>query len=265
MNKVAMLYRCGAKDILKAAVENRASACISYMFRGKWRSAKICLNGTGLNVLDIEVAARKKPQLMRIQNNQAVSVLIKYKHMKLIFDTHVLWVIPSQNSTDRQAIVLAVPNQIKLLERRRYSRVLIPEHLHINMRLWRFHNVQSNGHILPEHQWKCRLVDISPKGAQIAFSKAQYPDFVMGDKVGMKFTPMADEMPLILEAKVNNIVATADKNHICLGLEFSGLETSFEGKQVLQRLYTLVEWYELNRCDSSQQNVLPNLSAPDHA
>jgi len=101
-----------------------------------------------------------------------------------------------------------------------------------------------------------RLVDISAGGAQIAVDAAQKPELRKGKFIGLTFTPMPYERPLIFGAQIRNILPTADSHSICLGLQIVGLEASSEGRQILERLCNVVErYFQINQSGAKQQEM----------
>ncbi|MHC4657723.1 MAG: PilZ domain-containing protein, partial [Planctomycetota bacterium] len=111
--------------------------------------------------------------------------------------------------------------------------------------------------VLPPGQyWQGRLIDISAGGAQVAVDAGQEPDFRNGQFIGMRFTPMPYETPLMFNGQIRNILPTADGKSICLGLQIVGLEASSEGRQILQRLCSVVErYYQINQTSVRQQDL----------
>ena len=68
-------------------------------------------------------------------------------------------------------------------------------------------------------------------------------DFRKGQFLGVRFTPMPYEIPLMFNAQVRNVLPTADHTGLCLGLQIVGLEASEDGRQTLSRLAQVVERY----------------------
>ena len=113
----------------------------------------------------------------------------------------------------------------------------------------------DNSRLPTSRYWQGKLVDISAGGGQIVVDAAQGPDFKKGQFIGMRFTPMPYETPLMFDAQIRNILPTADAKSICLGLQIVGLEASPEGRQVLQRLCNVVEqYYKINQSSAKQRD-----------
>jgi hypothetical protein len=244
----------------------------------------VLLTNLGANGLDIRLAPRKTDSStvlsslskdsppLNIQVNQPVGISLKYGYGKFIFETTVVAIQPSSDPTSGGTIALMVPERIELVQRRSYFRVDVPSSLKVNVMLWhrrytdemsetlasaerveagqQIETQTSDSRRLPQGSyWQGKLTDISAGGVQIVVDTGQKPDFKRGQFIGLRFTPMPYEMPLMFDAQIRNILPTAGEKSICLGLRIVGLEASSEGRQVLQRLCNVAEhYYQINQC-----------------
>jgi c-di-GMP-binding flagellar brake protein YcgR len=282
MNEIAMLHGAEPREILQTVIKKKVPAIMSYLSKGKWHVAKALLTNLGANRLDIQLSPSKRDSILRkphqmeaqksrpinIQVNQPVGISLKYEYGKFIFETTVVALEPSSDPTSGGTIVLRVPDRIEIIQRRSYFRVDVPSSLKVNVMLWHRHYTdEKNGNnspaenqtdacrMPPEYYWQGRLADISAGGAQIVVDNKQKPDFKKGQFIGLRFTPMPYEMPLMFNAQIRNILPTADQKCICLGLQIVGLEASPEGRQVLQRLCGVVEhYYQINQSSAKQRD-----------
>ena len=287
MSEVVMLHGDEPRRILQTAIEKKVPAIMSYLSKGKWRVAKVLLTNLGANRFHIEGArAWKKPRPINIQINQPVGISFKHAYGKFVFGTTVLSFEPSSDPMNGGAIVLEMPDRIEVIQRRSYFRVNVPESLKVNVLLW--HRSQNRESDPKPQDARCemrdycqgRLVDLSAGGAQVAIdaespffeeskiesrkmeSAVQRPDFKKGQFIGLRFTPMPYETPLVLNAQIRNVLPTADAKSICLGLQIVGLEASPEGRQVLTRLVGIVErYYQINQSGAKQQETQGSPSA----
>jgi len=218
----------------------------------------------------------QKPHSINIQVNQLVGISLKYGYGKFIFETTVVGFEPSSDPASgggtppcgNPTIVLMVPDRIEIIQRRSYFRVDVPSFLKVNVMMW--HRCYTDGksktqrigtqtpdahRVPPEHYWQGKLVGISTGGVQIVVDTKQKTDFKKGQFIGLTFTPMPYEMPLMFDAQIRNILQTADEKTICLGLQIVGLKASPQGRQVLQRLCNVVEhYYQINQYSTKQQD-----------
>lgn len=276
MNALTMLHGAEPREVLQAVIEKKTPAILSFLSEGKWHVARVLLTNLGANKLDVRISPKKmdsasqknrdvpaqtttqQSHSINIQINQPVGVSLKYGYGKFIFETSVVAIEPSPDSASGEMISLLVPDRIEIVQRRSYFRVNVPGSLKVNVMLWhrrciegtpKEHQTVDVHRKPPECYWQGRLADISAGGVQVVVDSGQKPDFKKGQFVGLRFTPMPYEMPLMFSAQIRNVLPTADQKCICLGLQIIGLEASPEGRQVLQRLCNVAEhYYQINQC-----------------
>jgi hypothetical protein len=283
MNELTILHGAEPRDVLQTVIEKKIPAIMSYLSRGKWHVAKVLLTNLGANKLDVQLSPcllsqrakeTQKPHPINIQVNQPVGISLKYGYGKFIFETIVSALEQPSDSTSNGTIVLQVPDRIEMVQRRSYFRVNVPSSLKVNVMLWhrrctdempqmcasaeQTESEAQNPNVRrpPECYWQGKLVDISAGGLQIVVDKGQKPEFKKGQFIGLRFTPMPYEMPLMFNAQIRNMLPTVDQKSICLGLQIVGLEASSEGRQVLQRLCSVVEhYYQMNQRTPKRQDI----------
>ena len=258
MNEVIMLCGAEPRKILLDVLEKKVPAIMSYLSKGKWHTAEVLLANLGADWFDIEILPSKKPRPINIRVDQPVGVSLKYDYGKFVFETRVVTFGPAPDSEGRGRIGLAIPERIEVVQRRSYFRVEVPKSLRVNVAMWRHGREANNRSALPNHYWQGKLIDISAGGAQVALDGAQRPVPKKGQFVGLRFTPMPYERPLMFDAQIRNILPTADKRNICLGLQAVGLEATPEGRGVLKRLCDVVgRYYQINQSSVQQQDIQP--------
>jgi len=292
MNKVMLLRGDEPEKILQTAIDKKVPAIMSYLSKGKWHVAKVLLNELVGDRLSVDSATSKKKQHpLNIQANQPVGISFKYEYGKFVFDTTVVGFEPTSSPEADEGwggtMILAVPNRIEVVQRRSYYRVDVPESLKVKVIMWhrsgkREAKKQIEDAAEDVHNYcQGRLVDISAGGAQVVVSysdEAGCPesvrheskgntsrtfcagelDFRKGQFVGMRFTPMPYETPLVVSAQIRNILPTADGRSASLGLQIVGLEASPEGREVLARLISIVEqYYQINQSGARQRDTQP--------
>ena len=272
MSEVTMPHGVEPKKILRTVSEKRVPAIMSYLSKDKWHVAKVLLTGLVGDRLSVESTTSMRTQRpINIRIDQPVGISFKYGYGKFVFDTIVEGFEPSICPESGQGrggtIVLAVPETIEVVQRRSYFRVSVPESLKVKVLLWHrsgkyeqrvraqdTHDEMRNG---------ChgKLVDISAGGAQVVVPQQNDTgrlDFKKGQFVGLRFTPMPYETPVVLSAQVRNVLPTAEGERSSLGLQFVGLEASSEGRRVLNRLIGIVErYYQINQSGPKQQDMQP--------
>jgi hypothetical protein len=278
MNELVTLRGVGPNEILQTAIDKKVSAIMSFLSRGKWHVAKVRLTALGADRFSIEsIHSTDKPHPINIQVNQPVGISFKYDYGKFIFDTTVLDLEPLSDSIQEGCggtIVLAVPDHVEMVQRRSYFRVNVHQSLKVSVVLW--HRTQKSAFDEPDttsavhHYFQGRLVDISAGGAQVEVdaqtascdgqpSSAQEREFRNGQFVGLRFTPLPYETPLVFNAQIRRILPAADHRAVYLGLQIVGLESSYEGRQVLARIVGVVErYYQMNQQNRKQAQPAAN-------
>jgi hypothetical protein len=266
MSEIVILQGEESRTVLAAVVEQQSPAIMSYLSKDKWHVAKVTLKSMADDKLYIEGChAMGKPHPINIQINQPVGLNFKHAYGKFVFDTTVVGLEPSADPDAGGTIVLTVPERIGVIQRRSYFRVNVPESLKVNIVIW--HRSGSRQVKEPMHNYcEGRLMDISAGGAQIVVpvknGKVESTlgnnvfDFHKGQFIGVRFTPLPFETPLVFNAQIRNILPTADHTALCLGLQIVGLEASEEGRQILARIATVVErYYDINQANGKQQGT----------
>jgi len=268
MNEVVMLRGAEPRRILLTVIEKKVPAIMSYLSRDKWYVAKVLLTDIGACRVNVKLSPTRKPHPINIRVDQPVGVSLKYGYGKFVFGTKVVGLEPSGDGTSGGTIVLALPDRIELVQRRSYFRVDVPKSLKVNTLLWHRgqkeadpkHNkgrpeTDGDDQVPASHYWQGKLIDISAGGTQVAIDAVQREEFKTGQFIGLRFTPMPYETPLMFNARIRNILPTADGESVCLGVQIVGLEASFEGRQILQRLCNVVErYYQINQSSIKQQD-----------
>jgi len=292
MNKVMLLRGDEPEKILQTAIDKKVPAIMSYLSKSKWHVAKVLLTELVGDRLSVDSATSKKKQHpLNIQANQPVGISFKYEYGKFVFDTTVLgFELSSSPEADEGwggTMILAVPDRIEVIQRRSYYRVDVPQSLKVKVIMWhRSGRRQAKKQIEDaaedvRNYCQGRLVDISAGGAQVVVSYSDQAgglasvrqeskgntsrtfcagelDFRKGQFVGMRFTPMPYETPLVVSAQIRNILPTADGKSASLGLQIVGLEASPEGREVLARLISIVEqYYQINQSGARQRDTQP--------
>ena len=85
-----------------------------------------------------------------------------------------------------------------------------------------------------------------------------WSSFRKGQFVGLRFTPLPYETPIMFSAQIRNLLPTADDQAVCLGLQIVGLEASPEGRQTIARIASIVErYYQMNEEGSVSKTGQP--------
>jgi hypothetical protein len=274
MSDIVMLQGPQSQTVLQMVVQSQSPAIMSYLSKDKWHVAKVVmkdLQGGRLYVENCHTGS--KPHPINIQLEQPVGMNFKHAYGKFVFDTTVVSLEPSSDPQAGGTIVLAAPQQIGVVQRRSYFRVSVPKSLRVHVVLW-----HRTGRRAPDERTHAYgegfLMDISAGGAQVIVpckgakppvaaipgderSPGGESDFRKGQFVGVRFTPLPYEMPLMFSAQVRSVLPTADHTGVCLGLQIVGLEASEDGRQVLSRLANVVDRY--HQINQSEGQSMPTI------
>ncbi len=150
---------------------------------------------------------------------------------------------PSANPLQGGSVVLGNKDRNETHERRSFVRFNLSQSLRTTALLW--HRCSDSGHpeaVSPDG-WQSTLVDVSEGGAQVVVEISQEPIFHKGQDIILRFSPVDCVIPINFDSLIRGVLPTADSEHICLGLQFVGLEANVKGRRSLQRLCDSVGRY----------------------
>lgn len=175
------------------------------------------------------------------KKNQPVGICFEHEHHKYIFETIVLEpCCPGQPG----GIVLDVPDKIEKVPRRAYERQPIPATLNVRVLFWHRGHQHDASSSPEEAYWQGVLDNLSVGGAMIRVESDHRNFFSIGQYVGVQFTPMSYQKPLLLEGQVRHLKTPPDRDVLLVGIEFLGLEASSEGRDIIHRLLEVIDAYE---------------------
>jgi anti-anti-sigma regulatory factor len=145
---------------------------------------------------------------------------------------------PSVEQLSTGTLELHNSDKSEPFERRKCVRLHVPSSLEINVLLRHSDHKDDYHKMLPGHYWNGRLVDISEGGAQVAIDAVDVEEATLckGRLLGMEFRMNPTEPLLVFDARIREILPTADGMNTCLGLQFEGLEANPDGREGLKKL-----------------------------
>jgi len=169
----------------------------------------------------------------------AIRSVFKAHKMGQIIDTtwtREISIKPSANLLQDGSVVLGNQDRNETPERRSCVRFNLSKSLRTTALISRrSSDIVHPGAISPDC-WPCTLIDVSEGGAQVVIDIRQEPICRKGQYIILRFSPVICELPIDFDALVIGILPTADSEHLCLGLQFVGLETNTKGRRSLKRL-----------------------------
>ncbi len=250
MSEPQVLTNADVTHILQRTIDAGAEGVMSHLAKGKWHICEVLFKTLAPYAVHVEAKRQKKLIPVDIAINQPVGISIQHEFKKYIFETAVVGFESSVNESCGGKIVLELPDKIECMQRRAYSRASVPTNLNVKVLFWHRGYMDDTKEAPPDNYWQGRMVDLSAGGLQIAVDVEQGPNFRAGQLVGLQFTPMSHQKPILLEAQVKHLAENAERKQLYVGVEFLGLEMSGEERQKLRRIIDIVGEYE-------EQNAAP--------
>ena len=242
------------RESLQKVVDDGDTGVMSYQTRGKWHVSDVLFKTLTDSAIHVEIKLQERPIPADIQINQPVGISVQHEFNKYVFEAVVIGFESSVNEACGGKIVLELPDRIERMQRRSYTRVAVPKQLNIKVLFWHRGYMDSSTEVPLENYWQGKLIDLSAGGMQIGIDVEHGVNFRAAQLVGLQFTPMSYQKPMLLEAQVKHLAENAEDKKLYVGVEFIGLESSGEGRKKLRRLVSIVDEYE-------RQNDLAERSA----
>ena len=247
MQEQNILTAAAITDLMVMVAGKTTPAVMTHISKGKWHMTKVSLLYACSYSVHLEIPQKDRHHPVNIRIDQPVGISFKHDYSKYVFDSTVTGFEPGVNIDSGGIIVIASPERVDRLQKRNFYRVSVPTGLNIRAIFWHRGYIDNTKRVPDENQWQGTLVDLSAGGLQIAIDPSQRPNFSQGQLIGMQFTPMPYEKPILLECQVRHIAPTADGKMLSLGIQIIGLEATAEGRDTLHRLCDTVKlYYDLN-------------------
>jgi c-di-GMP-binding flagellar brake protein YcgR len=149
-------------------------------------------------------------------------------------------------------ILLEIPDKAERIQRRMYHRQAVPKTMNVKVTFWhRGYLNEDSGENLNQGYWQGQLLNLSAGGAQFEIASDDQAQFKMGQLLGIQFTPLSYQKPLVLDSHIRYLKEQPDTNSFKVGVEFLGLTASPDGKETLSRILEVIDQYE----KSNSQNL----------
>jgi len=172
-----------------------------------------------------------------------VGISFRHKSRKVMFSTVVeakgRFVIEGDNTI--AAIRYRMPPTLTELQRRAYFRTPIPPDTTVRATIWEGGaEARAYAQQEPLQTISGELQDLSCGGTLLQTTLTAPPQWSEGTTLGIELQLPDGKSPLVINAKFRG-VRHDDEGHLCIGLQFIGLEVSVDGQIVLQRLAASVQ------------------------
>jgi c-di-GMP-binding flagellar brake protein YcgR len=183
---------------------------------------------------------------------------MQHEFNKYVFETVVLGTEAPEESNMRRIIRLGIPDLIEKMQRRLYARVPVPVELKVKALFWHRGYRDEARKAPDENYWQGKLLDISAGGLRLVIEGWQHSYFNVNQFIGLQFTPMSYQKPIVLEGQIKHIEVIDEGEKLCIGAEFLGLEASNEGRKKLRRLADVIDTYQSENELNKEKNVVLN-------
>lgn len=242
-------------DLISEVASLGLTAKMCHLYCGKWMQNALKMVELSSHAVIFHASEKNKICFENLHINQPVGISFQTEHQKYIFDSMVVGV--DSSTGDGVKISLAIPDRLEKMPRRSYERQPVPSSLNVNVLFWHRGYVDNAASPPAENYWQGKLVNLSANGAQISTPLSLADCFKVGQLVGLQFTPMFYQKPVLVEGQLIHIQSKEEETTLNLGIEFLGLEISIDGRNILHRLMDIVQEYAHLNNKPHGGNILP--------
>ena len=248
MSSLQVIPKDHSDQILRDLVGKQLQAVLSCHQPDGWRTCRLHFVSGSAPSKTITVQTRRGDDQGRgplPSTGQTVGVTFRLGHKKCMFAA-IVQAITEHN--EGRLLTLRWPENIHQLQRRAYERAVPPAGRVIPVRFWREEaasTTQADSRRVKHGQ----LEDLSAGGMRIQTGDSS--ELEIGRSYRCVFAPQPGAPPLVLEAALRHH-QTTDQNRASLGLHFVGLETTPEGRHLLDRLVKIVNHFQRAQARSSR-------------
>jgi hypothetical protein len=224
------------KDVFSKAQQEKSPIIGSFMVGEKWRLIDLHVCGYSDDFIDF----KSQTSCEELKDDQPIGICIHLGHFKYLFDSTVQ-ATESQGSSWR--MLLNPPERVERIERRVYHRQPVPANTTVKVLFWHRGYLDNSEKEPAENYWQGTLLNLSAGGARFEIDVEHKEHFSVGQLLGMQFTAMSYQKPLLLESHIKYTETLSDNRSFRIGVEFLGLEASPEGRQILDRILDVISQY----------------------
>jgi len=240
MANAELLKKDQIEGFLSQSAQNTLCGTLTLLCKGKWMILDVVVVHFSESGLQVEVSGRTCASPC-LKPEQPVGLCIQQDYYKYLFESRIAY---SSGDADAGRIVVEIPDKIEKMPRRAFERQPIPAGLNVRAMFWHRGHLNDPDQTPQEDYWQGKLENLSAGGAMIRVAAEQRDFFSIGQLVGVQFTPMSYQKPLLLEGHVRHLNSTPEPDNLLVGVEFLGLEASPEGREALHRLLDVIDAYE---------------------
>ncbi|MCO6438727.1 MAG: PilZ domain-containing protein [Phycisphaerae bacterium] len=238
MSKTQNLTDQQRDRIILEAVRRRLHAALSFRTDSGWKTLKGRFCACGEENESVSISLLEWPEARDAQfaaGDVSVGCAFRFGHKKCMFCSSVK---NARVESDRMLIELTWPDRIQQVQRRLFERADVPPGAVIPVRFWREVNGSTDQRRVMRHG---QLEDLSVGGMRVQVSDLS--EVQREASYQCVFTPRSGSPAVVLDAILRHHEPNAN-GRISLGLQFVGLETTQEGRRVIDRLVQTVQYFQ---------------------
>jgi hypothetical protein len=234
-------------DILNDAVARNAGIVLSLPSAGLLRHHKSRFLSESPEGFWVESIPSERPLVEElIRTQQPAGISFQSGTTKVVFATPVLRLDLAyrvNDETETPALLMAMPAEVKAIQRRHNYRVAVPAGSDISVKVWRIpERAYLRDRPMAAQQVKCEVRDVSLGGLGVVFrgEEGQPPKVSEEDRLRVEVT--FGDLAFLLEGRMRKPTAAAntDPSMIRSGIVFKPLDQDIEGRQTLAALTRIV-------------------------
>lgn len=244
MKKAEVLDQQEFTDVLAMLRSIGTECTMSYLSKGRWHVGKVRICEMSRLTLQLELLSGLDCEETGISIDQPVGIVFHHELNKYMFETSVVGFESGVNDGQGGRLIVNMPGSCERVHRRVYERVAVPDSLNVDVLFW--HRGYTDGHsgVPVENYWQGALVDLSAGGLMVSVDGKFGADYRNEQLIGLQFTPLPYEKPLLVEGQIKYIATVDDGAMLQLGVEFVGLEACSEGRDKIMRIVEMLKVYE---------------------
>jgi c-di-GMP-binding flagellar brake protein YcgR len=231
--------------MLQQATARNVGAVLSLPSAGMIRHYKSRFLSQTDEGLLLEAPPSEGPLLQELINSKKLAgISFRNGHHKIVFTAAILRMegkFRINADTEVDAVLVAMPQEIKSIQRRSNYRVEVPHSGEITIRVWRLGDSADLKEQPPTaQQVNAELRDLSLGGAGVRLlgEGSEKPKICEEDRLRVAMSFEGEE--LVLEGKMRTPAHPPTDNTIVTGIQFKKLENDLDGRRILAQLTKLV-------------------------
>ncbi len=244
MSETQVIENKELSDFLELVLDQKVSGTTSYLAKGRWHTAKILIIAITSKSIQLELQPDSDYSTSHnMQVDQPVGITFQHEFNKYLLESVVVGYESSVNEDATGRIVIKMPEKAEKMQRRAYVRVDVPSDMTVKVLFWHRGYSDNTTEVPLENYWQGKMIDLSGGGMLVSVDEAYQENFRNGQLVGLQFTSMAYERPIIVEAVIRHVGEPA-QGSLKLGIEFIGLEATADGREKIRHIGDTIDSYQ---------------------